>query len=210
MSKHSVLGSLFTFVFVLTAPSYSADNAAVLKLDIGELASQAKEVVNISINKNTINWASQAIQSQGGDANELREVMKDLDNISVQTLEFDEEHAPIWQKLADLTQGVLKRLDGPGWTPIVSVTERKKDGGAEIVRISLFNDASGEPGGLAVFVLERKEVVLINIAGKVKLDQLARIGRALGEPDMFDELIPAVSPSKKTTGHKDKPEKDKN
>jgi hypothetical protein len=56
------------------------------------------------------------------------------------------------------------------------------------VRVSLYTDAAGKPGGLAVFTLERAEVVLVNVVGPVKLEQLARIGAALGNSDLFGAL----------------------
>ncbi len=176
-----------TFGVGLITPLAGAPADTRLRLDFGDLAAQAKEVVNITLDKNTIGWAAKAAVAQGGNEAELRELMKELDGIYVQVLEFDKAQAPPWKELLDLTKGVRSQLDGPGWSPVVSVTERNK-GGDEIVRICLRSGASSEPTGLAVFVLNPKEVVLINVAGPVKLDQLARIGAALGQPGMFGPL----------------------
>jgi hypothetical protein len=183
----------------LAVPALAAAADARLKLDVGDFAARAKEVVNITIDKSTMDWALKAISSKGGNEAELRELMTDLDAIYVQVLEFDKENAPAWNEMFERAQkGVLSKLDGPGWTPVVSVTERGKDGD-EVVRISLHTDETGQPGGLAVFVLERYEIVLVNIAGHVTIDKLARIGTALGKPGMFGPLGEGKDSSEKAT-----------
>jgi hypothetical protein len=187
MRLQRAFGTIVTlgFIAALAAPAGASD--ARLKLEIGELGARAKEAVNVAVDKNTLDWAAKAIAEKGGNEAELRQLMTELDGIYVQVLEFDKEALPAWSEIQEATKGVLAKLDGPGWSPIISATERGKDGD-EVVRISLFTDAAGKPGGLAVFVLERSEVVLVNIVGPVKLEQLARIGAALGKPDMFGPL----------------------
>jgi hypothetical protein len=190
---------------MLAVPALVAAQDARLRLDVGDLASRAKEVVNITVDKDTMGWATQAFGSKGGDAAELRDLMTELDGIYVQVLEFEKDQAPSWEELSKLTSGVRRKIDGPQWTPIVSVDERKKDGRSEMVRISLFKDASGQPGGLAIFVLEPNEVVLVNLVGRVRLDQLNRLGKALGKPGMFGPM--GGEPGKQKGKDKSKEEK---
>jgi hypothetical protein len=167
--------------FVIPASSPAQD--ARLKLDLGSLSSRAKEEVNISIDKNTLEWAIQGLKSKAEDADKLRELMKELGAITVQSLGFDEEKAPSWDELVKAAGGAMKQIDGPNWTPIVSVTGKEKDN-PEFVRISLFKNSAGEMGGLAVLVVEPTEVVLVNLVGKVRLDQLALLGQILGKSGM--------------------------
>jgi len=200
MRIRTFLGSaaVLALATVLAAPVPALANDARLKLELGDLAASAKESVNITVDKNTIEWAAKAIGEKGGNEAELRQLMKELDGIYVQVLEFDEDKAPAWAELQKATKGVLAKLDGPGWTSVVAVTEHGEDGD-EIVRISLFTDQAGNPGGLAIFALEPTEVALINIAGPVKLEQLGRIGAALGKPGMFGPMggDEAAKPAKK-------------
>ncbi|MBN2371895.1 MAG: DUF4252 domain-containing protein [Vicinamibacteria bacterium] len=186
MRKHRVIAPFLIIASMSAVPAASMAQGARLKLDNwGDLASRAKEVVNITIDKETMGWASQGFSSKGGDAAELRDLMKELEGVYVQVIEFDKDGAPSWEELIEVTSSVRQQLDGPQWTPIVSVTEKKKRGQTEMVRISLFKNASGEPGGLAIFVLEPDEVVLVNLVGRVRLDQLGRIGKALGKQGKF-------------------------
>ena len=114
----------------------------------------------------------------------LQELMKELDGITVQALEFEKDKAPSAEELLAAAQSVLKELDGPQWTPIVSATEKHPNGN-EIVRISLRKNAAGEVSGLAILAIEPGEIALVNLLGKVRLDQLEGLGKALGNPKMF-------------------------
>ena len=102
----------------LAVPVLSMAQGARLKLDLGGLSARATEEVNISIDKSTLDWALQAAKSKGEDAEKLRDLMKDLDAITVQVLDFKGEKAPSWEELMKATSGVMKQIDGPQWTPI--------------------------------------------------------------------------------------------
>jgi hypothetical protein len=181
MNIRRFVAMVLTSTFVILASSFAQD--ARLKLDLGDLSGRAKEEVNISIDKNTLDWAIQGLSSKPKDADKLRDLMKELGAITVQALEFDKEKAPSWDELMKAAGGVMKQIEGPNWTPIVSVNG-KKEGKREFVRISLFKNSAGEMGGLAVLVVEPTEVVLVNLVGKVRLDQLAILGQILGKSGM--------------------------
>jgi len=180
----------------LAFPISAAAQSAYLKLDLGNLASRAKESVNISIDKTTVDWAMQALNSKGGDTAKLRELMKDLDAITVQALEFDKDKAPSTEELLDAAKNVVRELEGPQWKPIVSATE-KHEHGTEMVRVSRWKNAAGEIGGLTVLAIEPGEIVLVNVVGKIKLDQINDLGKALGQPGMFGPLGGSASPQPK-------------
>lgn len=176
--------TLMALAAVLVVPISSVAQGPKVKLDLGGLAAQATEEVNISIDKSTLEWGLQAAKAEGGDAEKLRELMKELEAITVQVMEFKGTDAPSWDELMEAAGGVMKQIDGPQWKPIVSVTG-KEQGKPEFVRISLFNDSDGEVGGLAVLVLGPKEIVLVNMVGKVRLDQLGALGQIMGKQGMF-------------------------
>jgi len=179
---------VFTAAVVFTAaliiPISATAQSARLELDLGDLAARATEEVNISIDKSTMEWAVQSAISKGGDVEKLQELMKELEAITVKVMEFESAKAPSWDELVEAAGGVMKQIDGPQWTPIVSVTG-KKENAPQFVRISLFKDSAGEIGGMAVLVIEPDEVVLVNVVGKVRLDQLGALGQIMGKQGMF-------------------------
>jgi hypothetical protein len=193
MRKHFIMVS----ALALALPVWAAAQGALLKLDLGDLASKAKESVNIHIDKNTVDWAMQGLKSKEGDTEELREIMKDLDGITVQSLEFEKnEKAPTVEELLGAARGVIQELDQPQWQSVINVTEKHAQR-TQIVRISLYKNAAGKVGGLAVLAVEPGQITLVNIAGNIKLDQLGAIGKALGKPGMFGPLGASGSPKPK-------------
>jgi hypothetical protein len=193
MRKHPII----VLALVLALPISVAAQSEHLKLDLGNLASRAKESVNISIDKTTVDWAMQALKSKGADTEKMRELMKDLEAITIQTLEFEKNNkAPAVEELIGAAQGVLRELDGPQWTSIINVTEKHAQGN-ELVRISLRKNAVGKIGGLALLVIEPGEIAFINVVGNVQLDKLDAIGKAIGHPGMFGPLGGIASPQPK-------------
>jgi hypothetical protein len=174
---------VMAFATALIIPASSAAQGARLKLDLGSLSARAKEDVNIAIDKSTLEWAMQALNPKGKDAEKLRELMNELEEITVRALKFDKEKAPTWDELLQAAEGAMQLIDGPQWTPIISVTGNKPDD-PEFVRISIFKDSNGEAGGLAVLVLEPTEVVLVNMVGRVRLDQLGVLGQVMAKQGM--------------------------
>jgi len=193
MPKHSIR----VLVLALALPVSAAAQGAHLKLDLGNLGSRAKESVNISIDKTTLDWAMQALTSKGGDTEKMRELMKDLEGITVQALEFEKnEKAPSVEELIGAARGVMQELDGPQWKSIINVTEKQAQH-TEIVRVCLREDAGGKIGGLALLAIEPGQMVLVNVVGNVRLDQLGALGKAIGHPGMFGLLGGAAMPPPK-------------
>jgi hypothetical protein len=185
MRKHSIMEMFLASALAFPALAVAQD--AHLKLDLGNLASRAKETVNISIDKTTVGWAMQALNAKGGDADKLRDIMKDLEAITVQALEFEKDKAPSTDELMDAAKNAMRELDGPRWKTVISANE-KHDNGNEVVRVSLWKNAAGEVEGLAILALEPGEIVLVNVVGKIRLDQIGELGKALGHPGMFGAL----------------------
>jgi hypothetical protein len=193
MQKHFIM----VLVLALALPVAAAAQGPRLKLDLGDLASKAKESVNINIDKNTVDWAMQGLKSKEGDTEKLRELMKDLEGITVQSLEFEKnEKAPKVEELIGAARSVIQELDRPQWQSVINVTEKHAQR-TEVVRMSLYKDAAGKIGGLALLAVEPGQITLINVAGNVKLDQLGAIGKVLGKPGMFGALGGTPSPAPK-------------
>ncbi len=177
----------------LAGTQLAAAEGARIHFDTSALEKQAKNVVNVTITPQTIEWALQAMGAKGQDVSEARQALKGIEQVMVRVLEFDAVIPA--EQLAKVADPVLAQLKGSGWTPVVAVSENNKDG-RETVNVSLFTDAAGKPGGLAVLVCEPKELVIVNIAGPVDLAKLSELAKVMDLPD-----IPGVPGAK---AHKDK------
>jgi hypothetical protein len=176
----------------------AAAEGARINFDVSALEKQAKSTVNVTITPQTIDWALQAMSQRGEDTAAARQALKGIDQVVVRVYEFEE--AQPWDELAKAANPILAQLKGTGWTPVVSVSENGKEG-REIVNVSLYTDPAGKPGGLAVLVVEAKELVIVNVAGPVDLAKLSEIMKTLNLGD-----IPGIGAagSKGKDKHKDK------
>jgi hypothetical protein len=74
------------------------------------------------------------------------------------------------------------------------VHSRKDRDNAEIY----LKTGGAEPGGLAIVCANPKELVVVNIVGKIDLDELSELGGSLGVPKLdFDKPKPSKPSSKK-------------
>jgi hypothetical protein len=168
------------FAAIVGARTVAAEGARI-NFDVSALEKQAKSTVNVTITPKTIEWALQAMGQRGEDTAAARQVLKDIEQVVVRVFEF--EQALPWEELAKVANPILSQLNGSGWTPVVSVSQSTKEG-REIVNVSLYSDPAGRPGGLAVLVVEPKELVVVNIAGPVDLSKLSQIMKVLDLPDI--------------------------
>jgi hypothetical protein len=196
ISRHATI-ALGLSLAALFGASAAASEGARIHFDAAALEKQAKSTVNVTITPRTIDWALQAMGQHGEDTAEARRLLKDIEQVVVRVFEF--EQAQPWEELAKVANPILSQLNGSGWTPVVSVSESTKEG-RKIVNVSLYSDSAGKPGGLAVLVVEPKELVVVNIAGPVDLSKLSQIMKVLDLPD-----IPGVgAKGPKATKEKDK------
>jgi hypothetical protein len=159
-----------------------AAECARISFDTSALEKLAKNTVNVTITPKTMEWALAAMGEKGQDTAEARQLLKGIDQVIVRVLEFEEPRP--WEELAKVADPILAQLKGSGWTPMVSVSETKKEGGRTNVNISFYTDTAGKPGGLAVVVVEPKQLVIINIAGPVDFAKLTELAKVLNLPGM--------------------------
>ena len=166
----------------------SAAEGARITFDTSALEKRAKSTVNVTVTPQTIDWALQAMGQRGEDTAEVRQMLKGIDQVLVRVFEFEEPQP--WEELAKVVDPILAQLKATGWTPVVSISENGKSG-RETVNVSLYADAAGKPGGLAVLVADPKDMVIVNIAGPVDLAKLSQIMKVLNLPQ-----IPGVTDSR--------------
>jgi hypothetical protein len=74
---------------------------------------------------------------------------------------------------------VREQLRAPGWRRLVDIESRGLDfGDAELYLAT----AGGRVEGLALLIVEPKELTVINIVGAVDVDKLKKLGQTLNLP----------------------------
>jgi hypothetical protein len=168
--RHLMLMMALALVLLpITAPA----QAARLKMpDLSGLAAKATEAVDIDLDKDMIKSAMGFMAGANTDP-QLVEQLKGLEGITVKVFSFAEAGA---YSLRDIER-VLTQVQAQGWKKLLSVRERDE-------RVEMWMREGDADGGFFFVASEPKELVMINIAGKVDLQVLAKLQGRLGVPPL--------------------------
>ena len=148
--------------------------AARLKMpDFSDLEGKAKESVNIDLDKDMIKNAMGFMA--GGDKADpqLAEALQGLESVMVKVFSFDK---PGVYSMRDIEK-VIKQVESGGWKKLLSVRDGEE-------RVEMWMRDGTKDGGMFFVAAEPKELVMINIAGKVDLATMAKLQGHLGVPNM--------------------------
>lgn len=176
----------FTTAFVVAAAALAAAPTALaqggqaqggrLRLEaLDRLAPKAAETVNIEIDGFLIKFAGSILSNEDADEKAVKELVEGLRGVYVKSYEFKSEGQ---FSEADLSS-VRQQLLAPGWKRLVDVESRGLDfGDAELYVAS----AAGRVEGIALLVVQPRELTVINIVGAVDVDKLKKLGETLNLP----------------------------
>ena len=149
--------------------------AQVLKLDVLErLKARASNATDVNLNKDLLTLGAGVLGGDKDNGDKIKKLAAGLDSVLVRSLEFDKEGA---YSDADVKQ-LASELSGPGWNLIVSADEKK-----EKSRIWIKSGGAGDIGGVRVLSAEQKELTVVEIVGKIHLEDLKDL-KALGIPNL--------------------------
>jgi hypothetical protein len=176
-NKHAFKRTSFYFALALTALTPTAAIAQVaqrLQLDfLNRLSSQAKETVDVTIDPAMI---QQALGLLGGDKvrddPSVKSMLSGIQGIYVKVFEFEKEGV---YSAGDVDR-VRAQLKDSRWKRTVSVQSK-----TEQVEVYMWNEGD-VPGGIAVIVAEPRELVVVNVVGKVDFRILGALSGMMGIP----------------------------
>ncbi|WP_321477320.1 DUF4252 domain-containing protein [uncultured Paludibaculum sp.] len=153
-----------------------------------KLADKAAEVVNVTLDPQTLAFATRFLSDKKDEA-DVKRIAQKLKGIYVRGYEFDKEGEYSQKDIDD----IRAQLKGPEWSVIVSTHSRRD---REISEIYLHRD-----GGLLIIAAEPKELTIVNIMGHIDPSDLTSLGGQFGIPKV---TAPAGKGGKK--GEKDEEE----
>jgi len=160
--------------------------------DLEKLADRA-EVVEVSLDGSLLKFAAKFLSNDDPDQAKVKKLVAEIKGIYVKTYEFKKEGE---YSDADLA-GIRNQLRSPAWSRIVGVHSKKDHDNAEVY----LKSGSSGPGGLAILCANPKELVVVNIVGKIDLDELSELGGNLGVPKLDLDKPKAVKPDNKKDEH---------
>ena len=160
--------------------------AQQFKFNLDHLAAKASNAVDVSLNKDMLQFAGKFLSSKDPDEAKAKGIIGGLDGIYVKSFEFSKDGA--WTQ-ADLEQ-VRNQLRAPEWGRIVGVKATDDNENVEVyVRME-----AAKVSGIAILATEAREFTVVNIVGNISPESLSDLGGQFGLPKL-QNITPA--PKKK-------------
>jgi hypothetical protein len=171
----------------LLLPALAAAQAGKLVIpDFSDLAKKATEAVDITLDGDMLKSATHMLGGAGrGNSSDtdVAGLVSGLKAISVRSFTFEK---PDMYSTEDVER-VLAQVNAPGWKKVISVREK-----GEHVEIHMRENT--EDGGLLIVTEEPRELTIVNIAGKINMDQLRQLQGHMGVPNL-QGIVGAAGPA---------------
>lgn len=141
-----------------------------------KLAARASNYTEVTLDKNTLNFASQFMNKKDKGDQQARSLINNLKGIYVRTYEFKE---PGDYTTADLDR-IRDEFRGPEWVPMVQSRSHSKNG-LEVSDIYQ-KIVNGESQGMLILNAEPKELDFVYISGHINPSELGSLGGSFGVP----------------------------
>lgn len=141
---------------------------------LNRLAAKASDVTDVTLDGSLLKLAAKFLSADDPDQVKIKKLVAGLKGIYVKTFEFENEG----EYAESDVSSIRKQLQSPGWSRIVTVHSRKDGENAEVY----INTGGSDSGGLAIICANPKELTVVNIVGKIDLDELSELGGNMGVP----------------------------
>jgi hypothetical protein len=157
----------------LALPVLAAAQDAQLKLpSFADLKDKAVKSVDITIGSSVLGLMGWLMQGDDQETAELKKTLTGLKSVQIRSYQFTSDFA---YSRADV-DAVRSQLSGPGWSQLIKVRDQHKN---EDVDIYIALDKQTVKG-VAIIAANRREFTILNIAGTVALEQIARLRETFG------------------------------
>jgi hypothetical protein len=171
-------------------PVLAAAQAGKLVIpDFSDLSKKAIETVDITLDGDMLKSATHMMgggdgrHSGGGD---VTDVVGGLKAITIRSFTFDK---PDMYSQQDV-EGILAQVNVPGWKKVISIRDKHS-------RVEIHMRENAEDGGLLLVTEDPKELTIVNIAGRINMDQLRQLQGHMGVPNIpgiVGGAAPAAAP----------------
>jgi uncharacterized protein DUF4252 len=159
----------FTLFFMMGAACYGQ---ALDLQHLDKLAAKASDTADVTVDGALLKLAAKFLSGKDPDEAKIKKLVAGLKGIYVKTFEFENEGEYSDSDVA----AVRNQLKSPEWSRIVGFRSKKDRETAEIYL------RTGGDGGLAIIAADPKELTVVNIVGKIDLDELSELGGNMGVP----------------------------
>ena len=155
---------------------------------LNRLTDKASNVTDVTVDGALLKIAAKFLSGNDPDEAKIKSLVSGLKGNYVKTFEFEKEGEYVDSDVAV----IRNQLKSPEWSRIVGVRSKKDKETAEIYL------RTGGEGGLTIICTEPTELTIVNILGKIDLDQLSDLGGNLGVPKIeLEKSMDKTKPPKK-------------
>jgi len=173
-----LLSFLFTIIASAAFPLAAQAQTPRINMDFPELASKARETVDVTLDGPMLRLAGKFLSSTDADERSAKEMINGLSGIYVRSYEF--EHEGEYDKV--IAERIRTQL-GPSWKKIVKVTSRTKED------VDIYAEMRGDAiTGLLIISAEPREFTVVNIIGPVDLEKLSGLEGQFGIPHITRDM----------------------
>ena len=167
----TALRRLFATALIAAASTLATHAESPGLVDFGKFTApgNGSEFVEVQVRSNLLNFAATLVEKEEPDAAKLLRSVQ-LVRVNVVGL-TDANREEIQKRVKDIRQN----LESKGWERNVNV--QGKDG--EDVGVYIQMQGSSALAGVAVTVIDRQNVVLVNLVGDIRPEQIAALGEKL-------------------------------
>ncbi len=170
---------------VLILAAVARTGAQEIKVPWDQLATKADQVVNITMDKKMLQFASKFMEKEDAEG---KRVIAKLNGIYVRTLEFKNLDA---FSDSDL-EPIRAQLRGAEWSRMMEIGNKA---GKERVEIYM-KTVDGQTMGMVVLCQEAKELTFVHLDGPISPEDLDDLGGNFGIPKDIHELEKEKHPAK--------------
>lgn len=134
-----------------------------------DLQHKAVDSVNIDFGSLMLHLAAHFMDENDPDVAQVKKTLLSLKSVQVRSFRFDSDFA---YSKSDI-DSIRSQLSEPGWSRLVQVRDRKENQDVDIylaVDKHIIN-------GIAIITSEPREFSIVNVVGKVDMDQIAQLQR---------------------------------
>ena len=149
-----------------------AEKSASGSVDFGKFTPPASggEFVEVNLKGNLLSMVASVA---GKDEPDIADMLKGLEAVRVNVIGLDDTNR---KETEERLQAIRSELEGKGWERIVTAKEKDQD-----VGVYVRTRGKEAIAGLVVTVIDGgKEVVLVNVVGDIRPDQINALGDKLG------------------------------
>lgn len=161
----------FAFALVTLSLCLTAQAGSPGLVDFGKFTPPGKgnEFVEVHVKSNLLAFAAQLVEKEQPDAAKL---LRSVQLVQVYVVGLTEENR---EEMLKRIQKIRQDLDGRGWEHNVNV--QGQDG--EDVGVYTQTRGGETLAGVAITVVDSKHVVLVNVVGDIRPEQIAALGESL-------------------------------